>query len=114
MKTRIIAMALLATVAFSSCDDFLTETPKYALTTDNAVRDYNSADNAVTGIYGEYKNCSYLGGYIYANLHSMAGMRNYSSMMFNMGYTQSANDGIISTIWRQLYSIINVSNYSNI
>ena len=58
-------MALLATVAFTSCDDFLTETPKYALTTDNAVRDYNSADNAVTGIYGEYKNCSYLGGYIY-------------------------------------------------
>ena len=110
MKTRIIALALIGSAAFTSCDDFLTETPKYALTTDNAVRDYNSANNAVTGIYGEYKSCSYLGGYIYANLHCMAGMWNYSSLMFNMGYTQSANDGIISTIWRQLYSIINVSN----
>ena len=53
MKTRIIALSLLAIVTISSCDDFLTETPKYALTTDNAIRDYNSAENAVTGIYGE-------------------------------------------------------------
>ena len=110
MKTRIIALSLLAIVTISSCDDFLTETPKYALTTDNAIRDYNSAENAVTGIYGEYKNCSYIGGYIYANLHCMAGMWNYSSLMYNMGYTQSGNDGIISTTWRQLYNVINVCN----
>ncbi len=110
MKTY-IASVLLAGCLCGSCSDFLTMTPEHSLTMDNSVTSYSGAQNAVNGIYGVYENYgSYLGGYLYSYLHCMAGMWEYSSTMYNMGYTQSSSDMVINNIWSQLYECINAAN----
>lgn len=105
-----VCLMLATSLGVTSCEDYLTETPKYSLTTDNAIRDYNSAKNSVTGIYGRYKTCSDLGGYIYGNLHCMAGMWEYDPTMYNMLYTQTSDHYTVKSIWRELYLLINASN----
>ena len=110
MKIKILGLALLGAACLASCDDFLTETPKHSLTTDNAIRDYESAKNAVNGIYGVYKDCSYLGGYLYGNMHCMAGLWGYSNTMYQMSYKESANDYTVNTIWSSFYRLVNACN----
>lgn len=109
MKTY-IASLLLAGCLCGSCSDYLTMTPEHSLTMDNSVTSYSSAQNAVNGIYGVYERSNYLGGQLYGFLHCMAGMWDYSSLMYNMGYTQSGNDYNIWYIWYQLYGCINAAN----
>lgn len=109
MKIKIFGLLLAGSLCFTACDDYLTETPKYSLTTDNAVLDYSGAKNAVNGIYGIYETrSSNLGGNLYANLHCMTGFWTYSNEMYNMSYKQgnSSADGI----WSQLYTLINTCN----
>jgi hypothetical protein len=110
MKTKIFGMLLLAgALSLTACDEFLTETPKHSLTTDNSVLNYSGAKNAVNGIYGVYeKYGSNLGGSLYSNLHCMAGFWTYNNEMFNMGYKQSSSS--VEGYWTQLYKIINACN----
>lgn len=112
MKIKILGLglAMLGAVTLTSCDDFLTETPKYSLTTDNAIRDYESAKNAVNGIYGRYKDCSYMGGYIYGYMHCMAGFWEYSTTMYQMSFKESGNDYVINSVWQNCYYLINACN----
>lgn len=101
MKTKIFGMLLLAgALSLTACDEFLTETPKHSLTTDNSVLNYSGAKNAVNGIYGVYeKYGSNLGGSLYSNLHCMAGFWTYNNEMFNMGYKQSSSS--VEGYWTQ-------------
>lgn len=110
MKTKIFGLLLLAGgLCLTACDDFLTETPKHSLTTDNSVLNYSGAKNAVNGIYGVYETYgSNLGGSLYSNLHCMAGFWKYNNEMFNMGYKQSSSS--VEGYWTQLYKILNTCN----
>ena len=51
MRTCSIYLLLLLAGIFASCDDFLDQSPKYNLTLENAVTDYNGAKNIVNGMY---------------------------------------------------------------
>ena len=51
---------LIVGLAFSSCDDFLTQMPRHELTMENAVRDYESAQQLVNGMYSTYEYASQL------------------------------------------------------
>lgn len=109
MKIKIFGLLLAGSLCFTACDDYLTETPKHSLTTDNAVLDYSGAKNAVNGIYGIYeKSSSQLGGNLYTNLHCMAGFWTYSNKMYQMSYKQGSSD--TDDIWSELYTLINTCN----
>lgn len=107
---RYITGLLLAGTLCASCSDFLTQTPEHSLTMENSVTSYSGAQNIVNGIYGVYEKSSNLGGYLYGSLHCMAGLWRYSSVMYNMGYTQSGDEYTINAIWNQLYGCINAAN----
>lgn len=107
---RYIMNLLIAVLLCASCSDFLTENPEHSLTMENAVTDYSGAKNVVNGIYGVYEGSAYLGGHLYGSLHCMAGLWEYNSTMYNMGYTQSGDDYTINQIWSQLYRCINAAN----
>lgn len=98
----------LASLALSSCSDFLTQLPEHSLVQENAVRNYSDAQHIVNGIYGVYEGCSNLGGYLYTDLHCMAGFYTYQSTFYNMGYTQTS--GAADAFWTQLYKCINAAN----
>ena len=51
MRTCSIYLLLLLAGIFASCDDFLDQSPKYNLTLENAVTDYNGAKNFIYGMY---------------------------------------------------------------
>ena len=51
MRTCSIYLLLLLAGIFASCDDFLDQSPKYNLTLENAVTDYNGAKNIINGMY---------------------------------------------------------------
>lgn len=108
-KIKIFSLLLAVSLCFTACDDYLTETPKHSLTTDNAVLDYSGAKNAVNGIYGVYETGgSNLGGFLYSYLQCMAGFWTYSNEMYSMSYKQSSST--TASQWSQLYDIINSCN----
>lgn len=112
MKIKIFGLLLAGALALTSCDDFLTETPKYSLTTDNAIRDAESARNAITGMYARYYYYSYLGGRLYGPLTTMPGIWDYDQTFVNMSYTQSSNDYTVNGVWSGLYGVINACNFA--
>lgn len=112
MKKFFLIILAIGLVTLSSCDDYLTETPKYSYTTDYAITNEPTAKNAVNGIYGEYEECTSLGGYIYGSLHCMAGFWDYVDEMYDMGYTQTSNNYVVSAIWQELYHVIDACNFA--
>ena len=62
MRTCSIYLLLLLAGIFASCDDFLDQSPKYNLTLENAVTDYNGAKNIVNGMYSVIAKSSSFGG----------------------------------------------------
>lgn len=110
MKKSIIKL-LLVSCFCTSCSDFLTENPRHSMTAENAVTSYSGAVNIVNGIYGVYQTRgSYLGGQLYGALYCMAGLWEYNSTMYNMGYSQSAVDYTITSTWSAIYGCINAAN----
>ena len=50
MRTYSIYLILFLAGILASCEDFLDQSPKYNLTLENAVTDYNGAKNIINGI----------------------------------------------------------------
>ncbi|MGN0281766.1 MAG: RagB/SusD family nutrient uptake outer membrane protein [Prevotella sp.] len=96
----------------TGCDDYLTETPKYSLTTDNAVKNYENAQSAIRGIYGQYELSTNLGGTLYGMQHCMAGFWTCYTEMYDMTYTQTTDNSMIKIIWKQLYVLLNNCNFA--
>ena len=69
-KIKIFSLLLAGSLCFTACDDYLTETPKHSLTTDNAVLDYSGAKNAVVDF-----SCgsAYSTSYIYSTHNATVG-----------------------------------------
>lgn len=112
MKKIYLIGLIVGAIGFSSCDDFLTETPKHKQTIENVITDYTSAQYVVNGIYSTYTNCSYLGGYLYTSLATQASLWIYSNSAFkNMTYYQgNTSDYTTPYIWKQLYGCVNSAN----
>ena len=51
MRTYSIYLILFLAGILASCEDFLDQSPKYNLTLENAVTDYNGAKNIINGMY---------------------------------------------------------------
>lgn len=56
MRTYSIYLILFLAGILASCEDFLDQSPKYNLTLENAVTDYNGAKNIINGMYSVIAN----------------------------------------------------------
>lgn len=116
MKKIYFIIALTASISFSSCEDFLNQTPEHELVQENAVIDYNSAKNIVNGMYANYASSRNIGGYMYGDLHMQAGIYETggksAEAFYNMTYSQSTDESTTYTynIWNDLYRCINAAN----
>ena len=98
MRTCSIYLLLLLAGIFASCDDFLDQSPKYNLTLENAVTDYNGAKNIVNGMYSVIAKSSSFGGELAGKWASQAGIWDYNSANYNMTYKEGGTD--FASIWR--------------
>ena len=62
MRTYSIYLILFLAGILASCEDFLDQSPKYNLTLENAVTDYNGAKNIINGMYSVIAKSSNFGG----------------------------------------------------
>ena len=62
MRTYSIYLILFLAGILASCEDFLDQSPKYNLTLENAVTDYNGAKNIINGMYSVIAKTSNFGG----------------------------------------------------
>ncbi|MFR7825003.1 MAG: hypothetical protein ACLU30_18730 [Odoribacter splanchnicus] len=102
MRTCSIYLLLLLAGIFASCDDFLDQSPKYNLTLENAVTDYNGAKNIVNGMYSVIAKSSSFGGELAGKWASQAGIWDYNSANYNMTYKEGGTD--FASIWQSWYA----------
>ena len=107
MRTSFFILLILSGLLIS-CEDFLNESPKYNLTLENAVVDYNGAKNVVNGMYSVIAKSSYFGGELAGKWSSQAGVWNYNSSNYLMSYKEGSNDN--GDTWRAWYSLVNAAN----
>lgn len=98
-----ISIAFLAV----ACDSFLDEQPVHSLTLENAVTDFNGAENILNGMYSTIQS-KYWGGDVSVLLSAQAGLYDGDSHFYQMEYTQS-NDKK-SDVWKDYYEGVNAAN----
>ncbi len=89
---RIIYILIFGFI-LSSCDDFLTEEPVHKQTLENAVVDYDGAQNIINGMYASLtlgsgtSGSDFFGGSLACALSSQAGVsRAGNNILFNVIY----------------------------
>lgn len=108
MKAKILYM--LAVFALGSCSEFLDEVPRHNLTMENAVKDYNGAQNVLNGMYSDltYIYAPDLGGTLSLTLAAQGGFyRNYPEN-YNMSYREGDKDQ--ESTWSSFYTVVNSAN----
>lgn len=108
MKAQNLYIVILLIGLFSACDDFLDQGPRYNLTLENAVTDYNGAKNIVNGMYSVVAKSSNFGGELAGRWASQAGVWNYNTANYGMTYKEGSND--FSSIWQSWYGLVNAAN----
>ncbi|MDR1415114.1 MAG: RagB/SusD family nutrient uptake outer membrane protein [Odoribacteraceae bacterium] len=99
---------LLIVLACISCEKFLDQVPRYNLTLENAVTDYNGALNVLNGMYSVIEDQSALGGVIPCRLSSQGGFYQYYTAEYNAAY--QANYGTGQSVWLAYYALVNSTN----
>jgi hypothetical protein len=105
MKKRYY-LPLLIVLACTSCEKFLDQAPKYNLTLENAVTDYNGALNVLNGIYSVVADQANLGGVIPCRLSSQGGFYQYYTTEYNAAYQASHGNAT----WQAYYTLVNAAN----
>ena len=108
MRTYSIYLILFLAGILASCEDFLDQSPKYNLTLENAVTDYNGAKNIINGMYSVIAKSSNFGGELAGRWASQAGVWNYNNPNYNMTYKEGSND--FGAIWQSWYGLVNSAN----
>lgn len=108
MKTIIlnIAILLLLSISFTSCEDFITQDPKYLLTPEAAITDENSAQNLLNGAYASVGSNDYTARFS-GGFSSMLGSYQYNSSAYNLNM-QATGDN--DALWKIFYQTINRAN----
>ena len=111
---RIIYILIFGFI-LSSCDDFLTEEPVHKQTLENAVVDYDGAQNIINGMYASLtlgsgtSGSDFFGGSLACALSSQAGVsRAGGTTFYSMSYTSTTSG--IATYWQQWYACVNAAN----
>ena len=107
MFMKKILLLLSAVLVFASCEDFLNETPRHQWEMSSAISNYNSAQQAVNGIYGIVMKGEVIGQELSLCYASRSGMVNTSSMDYSFTSKQSSTN---TSLWQMLYQGINACN----
>ena len=101
---RIIYILIFGFI-LSSCDDFLTEEPVHKQTLENAVVDYDGAQNIINGMYASLtlgsgtSGSDFFGGSLACALSSQAGVsRAGGTTFYSMSYTSTTNGYLLATM----------------
>ena len=78
MRTYSIYLILFFAGILAYSEDFLDQSPKYNLTLENAVTDYNGAKNIINGMYSVIAKSSNFGGGLAVRWASQAGVWIYN------------------------------------
>lgn len=106
MKKIFILLTFIA-LLFSSCSDFLTEIPKHDWELESAMTTYNSAVQAVNGIYGRIAPGDDMNQELFCAMTTKSGLLKLTGGgEFNFSYTQSTS----TTLWAPAYKAINAAN----
>lgn len=108
MKTLIlrITASIFLGLTFISCEDFITQDPKYLLTPEAAITDENSAQNLLNGAYAAVGSNDYTARFS-GGFSSMLGSYQYNSSAYNMNM-QATGDN--DALWKIFYTTINRAN----
>lgn len=108
-----IALVLLGLFAIISCDDFLEEDLRDAITPENFFNNDKEAELAVNGVYTYYHNSNLyrqrgLDNYYTHGADVVGPSRNVNGAIHNYLIAEGVADG--NGTWSQLYEVINSSN----
>ncbi|MGJ1194693.1 RagB/SusD family nutrient uptake outer membrane protein [Sphingobacterium spiritivorum] len=93
-----------------SCEKYLDQQPRFALTESNAITSYDKAKAAVNGIYATFRNDNWSGA-LYVAQATKAGFVNFSGVAdYNLSYTQETPGG--SAVWSAFYRSLNSANFA--
>ena len=118
MKTYYILYILLLSITLGSCDlmgDVDKVKPYYKLEDETAIRDANSAEQVLKGIYTQWRQwdfCSFR-----ANMSILSGAMSVTASGGILGQTGFADNNvqadneIIGNVYNQLYAVINAANF---
>lgn len=100
---------LIITTCLISCEGYLDEVPRNALTGENAITDLSKAKAAVGGIYATFQNDDWSGA-LYVALASKAGFVRWNVADYDMSYTQLTRTG--AAPWTSFYRSLNAANFA--
>lgn len=100
---------LFAAGLLQSCEGFLEDEPKYALTDKNSITDYEKAKAAIGGIYSRTQTGEWSGD-LYVRLASKSGLYKYGDQDYEMSYREQ--DFKNDRIWPNFYNALNAANFA--
>lgn len=100
---------LLGFLTLQSCESFLEEGPRFELTDENSIVDYEKAIAAVGGIYSKFQNDDW-SGKLYLGQASKSGFFKNFDQEYNMAYNERNFNN--NTIWRSFYIALNAANFA--
>ena len=107
MKRKIyIGYWVLILSLFTSCEDFITQDPKYLLTPEMVFTDENSAQNLLNGAYASVGSNDYTARFS-GGFSSMLGSYNYNTAAYNQTMTATGDN---DALWKIFYQTINRAN----
>ncbi len=106
MKKYLYLLVILGSLSIA-CSDFLEQGPKYNLTLENAVTNYQGAKNIVNGMYSVLTS-SVFGGELSGQWSSQAGVWKKQEKNYTMSYKEGENDN--ASTWQAWYKLVNAAN----
>lgn len=102
-----IIFILTSALLFTSCGDFLNESPRHNWDVDKAMTTYASAVQSITGIYGKLMPGDNLNMGLSTSYLNRSGLVDKNENDFGFKYTQSNSP---SGYWAAAYEVINATN----
>lgn len=107
MKRKInIGYFIIVIFLFTSCEDFITQDPKYLLSPEMVFTDENSAQNLLNGAYAAVGSNDYTARFS-GGFSSMLGSYNYNTAAYNMNMAATGDN---DALWKIFYQTINRAN----
>lgn len=113
---KYILIALAATVAFSSCEDFLVEDPIMSQSTELTLSDFNGLNKSIAGAYAPLVATSWYGANFVLNAELRSGNAmnpinsSFTSGRLTTAYKMSYDPSSTEGIWGYAYYVISAAN----
>ncbi len=111
MKKIYSSIILLSFLFFTSCEEFLTETPRSAIGGENFFQTATDADVSISAIYSAIKSHYNYNAYYFGDISTEIANSGEGSTTLNNGEYTAANTAF-RDFWTQMFKTINYANVS--